>query len=432
MIAAGDPSHARWDVTDLKRRLCFAIDIARQAVDRLAADGYKDSETPEKTIRAEKVICETAILLYAASAAADHADVACAIDEVAKLLIPHARSKRMLLGVCLEPSLALDYSEAHICLSRLGYPDPGFDNLLRLSRNAQAGFGRERVPHRVLEQRWIDGMWREAMSGRREKPAPALLSVLNQPIDVLGGSRDDLYAFTHALMYFRDFNIRPRRLPRARPVILAEAEAALARCLDEEDYDLGGEVLMAWPLTGPSWSSAAAFCFRILARAEDDHGYLPAPGTLRAHGEAREGDRWLAGAYHTIYVMGLLCAAALQAGRAPPREIHGRAADRGAADAILGFLGSDSRSRLWRRELDGCSAAEREQLSGFLLNIALYRKVRRREFGSVLELLRIGYESGLADTPASSQCAELLERLAIFEELTGVSRTEVKHEPMRA
>ena len=432
MITAGVRPCTGWDAVDLRRRLCFAIDIARQAVERLAADGYKNAEAPEKSIRAEKVIGETAILLYAASAAADHADVAPAIEKVARLLIPYARSKRMLLGVCLEPSLALDFAEAHICLSRLGYPDPGFDDLLRQSRSAQASFGHERVPYRVLEQRWIDGIWREATSGRREEPEPALLSVLNQPIDVLSGGRENLYAFTHALMYFRDFNIRPRRLPRARPVILAEAEAALARCLDEEDYDLGGEVLMAWPLTGPSWSSAAAFGFRVLAGAEDEHGYLPAPGTPAGQRTAPDDDRWLAGAYHTIYVMGLLCAAALHAGRAPPTHIPRRVADRDAADAILRFLDSDTVLPRWRREVDECSSSEKASLAGFFHNIALYRKVRRREFGDVLELLRIGYESGLADTPVSSQCAELLERLAIFEKLTGISQADVKLEQLPA
>jgi hypothetical protein len=381
------------------------------------------------------VICETAILLYAASVARHHAEVDAAIETVARLLIPYARSTRMLLGVCLEPSLALDFAEAHICLSRLGYQDPGFDELLRQSRNAQAGFGRERVPHRVLEQRWIDGIWMEAMSGRRDRPSPALLSVLNQPIDVLGGGREDIYAFTHALMYFRDFNIRPRRLPRARSVILAEAEAALARCLDAEDYDLSGEVLMAWPLTGASWSVAAAFGFRVLAGVEDKNGNLPAPGTQpqrldRLEGEAR-GDYWLATAYHTIYVMGLLCAAALHPGRAPPRGIARRsAAGRGTADTILQFLDSDDRSPHWRQQIDEISPSERDALAGFLLNIALYRKVRRREFGAVLELLRIGFGLGLADTPASSQCAELLERLAVFEHITGISRADVTRQPM--
>ena len=435
MIAADGPSRARWDTADLKRRLCFALEIARQAVERLAKDGYRDAEQPANNVRPEKVICETAILLYAASAANRHEDIRAAIETVARLLIPHARSTRMLLGVCLEPSLALDYAEAHICLSRLGYQDPGFDELLRQSRNAQAGFGRERVPHRVLEQRWIDGIWMEAMSGRRDRPSPSLLSVLNQPIDLLGGSREDIYALTHALMYFRDFNIRPRRLPRARSVILAEAEAALARCLDEEDYDLGGEVLMAWPLTGSSWSAAATFGFRVLARVEDKHGHLPAPTTQQARldrleGEARH-DYWLATAYHTVYVMGLLCAAALHPRRAPPlRMARHTAADRGVVDTILQFLESDSRSPHWRREVDEVSPSERDALAGFVLNIALYRKVRRREFGAVLDLLRIGHRSGLADTPASSQCAELLERLAALEAITGLSQADVAREPM--
>ena len=435
MIAANGPFRARWDPTDLTRRLCFALGIARQAVERLATNGYKNAEVPANNVRPEKVICETAILLYAASAASHHADVSAAIGTVAGLLIPHARSTRMLLGVCLEPSLALDYAEAHICLSRLGYQDRQFDELLRQSRNAQAGFGRERVPHRVLEQRWIDGIWMESISGGGErKPSPALLSVLNQPIDVLGGSREDIYAFTHALMYVRDFNIRPRRLPRARSVILAEAEAVFARCLDEDDYDLGGEVLMAWPLTGASWNEAAAFGFRVLARVEEKTGHLPAPSTQqqrldKLEGEARH-DYWLATAYHTIYVMGLLCAAALYPGRAPPVRIPRQAAPpRGAADMILRFLDADGRSPHWRQLFDEIPPSERDALARFLLNIALCRKVRRREFGAVHELLRIGYASGLADIPAASQCAEMLERLAMFEHISGVSRADLKQPP---
>jgi hypothetical protein len=80
-------------------------------------------------------------------------------------------------------------------------------------------------------------------------------------MDLLSGSREDIYAFTHALMYVTGFNISPWRLPRARAVILEEAEAALGRCLDEQDYDLGGELLLAWPLTRATCSAAAAFGF---------------------------------------------------------------------------------------------------------------------------------------------------------------------------
>jgi hypothetical protein len=426
----------RWDATDLRRRLCHALEIAGKAVERLAEHGYSDAEEPANKVPREKIICETAILLYAAATAGRHADTDAAIAAVARALIPHARSKRMLLGICLEPSLALDYAEAHICLSRLGYPDPGFDQVLRQARAAQAGFARERVPHRVLEQRWIGGLWTDMPPGLPGPASSTPVSVLNQPLDVLNGSREHVYAFTHALMYIRDFNIKPRRLPRSRAVMLAEAEAALARCLDEDDYDLAGEVLMAWPLTGPSWSAAAAFGFRVLAKVEDETGHLPAPSTRQARLDRLEGtertDYWLATAYHTIYVMGLLCAAALQPARAPPVTLPRRAVKPGGAEAILHFLDADGRSPRWRRELDRMPSPEPSALAGFLFNVALIRKVQRRDFGAAHELLRTGYALGLADGPASSQSAEMLERLATFEQITGSAGADLDWQPSTA
>jgi len=152
VTAVPGAARARWHAPDLARRLCRALEIAGQTVERLAENGYKDAEEPAINVRPEKIVGETAILLYAASAASHHPGVGAATDRIARLLIPHARSSRMLLGVCLEPSLALDFAEAHICLSRLGYRDKGFDELLLQARCAQAGSGRERVPHRVLEQ----------------------------------------------------------------------------------------------------------------------------------------------------------------------------------------------------------------------------------------------------------------------------------------
>jgi hypothetical protein len=437
VIAGGRPSRARWQTFDLERRLCGVLDFAQQCVERLAANGYSDAEEPANTIRPEKLIGETAIVLYAASAVGSDA-VKTRIDAVARLLVPHARSPRILLGLCLEPSLALDYAEAHICLGALGHRDADVDALVRQSATAQAAGGRERVPHRVLEQHWIGAVWAESTAASRH-PAPAAAapsSILGKPMDVLGGGKSETYAFTHALMYVRDFNIRPQRLPRSRAAILAEAEAALAKCIDQEDYDLAGEVLMAWPLTGATWSAGAAFAFRVLARAEDKHGRLPAPGTRqqrldKLQGDART-DYVLATAYHTVYVMGLLCAAALHPGRAPPARLPPRRGpDRSAADAVLRFLddAADKQSPQWRHEFEAATPAEREALAGFLLTVALHRNIGRREFGAVHGLLKLGYTLGLADTPAASQAAEMLERLATFERMTGKSPGEIKPMP---
>lgn len=407
----------KWDQRDLARRLCHVLDIAKQVVEQLASNGYADSAEPGNTVRPEKVISETALLLLAASGAAQHNDVRARIQNVAQLLIPHARSERMRLGVCLEPALALDFAQAHICLRRLGHHDAVFDTLLRQSISSQARSGRERAPHRMLEQEWLTETWDNAQArSRNYTPRTALSSVLNHPMDLLNGSRDDIYAFTHALMYVTDFNLHPRGLPRRRGAILAEAEAALGRCLDEQDYDLGAEVLLAWPLTGRSWSAAATFGFRVLARVEDEAGFLPAPSTRLQRLNALQGSErtayLLATAYHTAYVMGLLCAAALQPGRTPPSEISTGVAPSGCADRILRFLEPDHRSSHWWREFNHLKDPERDAIAGLLLNIALRRKTVQRDLSALRELLEVSYAVGLADTPAASQAAELLERLA--------------------
>jgi len=144
--ALTDVQKCEWDEADLIRRLCHALDIAQQAVARLAPNGYTDAEDLLINVRPEKVISETAVLLLAASAVARVDEVRMRIDQVARLLIPH-RSERMRLGTCLEPALALDYSAAHACLSRIGYRDATFDELLRESSASQSRGGRERVPH---------------------------------------------------------------------------------------------------------------------------------------------------------------------------------------------------------------------------------------------------------------------------------------------
>ena len=423
-----------WNKDDLARRLCHALDIAKLAVERLAANGYTDRDEPGNSIRPEKVISETALLLFAASTAAHHNEVSARIEYVAQFLIPHARSERMLLGVCLEPALALDYAQAHICLSRLGYQDSGFDALLRQSCDSQARAGRERTPHRTLEQEWLREGWKNSRPILLKRLSPRVLhSVLNQPMDLLGGSREDIYAFTHALMYVTDFNVCPRRLPRQRDVILAEAEAALARSLDEQDYDLAGEVLLAWPLTGKSWSAAAAFGFRVLAHTEDRAGFLPAPSTRLERLHQLQGDDranyLVATAYHTAFVMGLLCAVALQPGRTPPSTVRTNTPARGSANRIIAVLHADRAGTHWQDELDQCSDPERDALAGFLLNVALRRRVRQRDFGGVHKLLSLAYAVGLADTPASSQAAEMLERIGTLTQIRHAERRETQKEP---
>ena len=409
-----------WAETDLVRRLCYSLDVAKSAIKRLAFDGFTDAEEPANNVRPEKVISESGVLLLAASTAIRHADVGKRFREVAELLIPHARSDRMFLGMCTMPSLAWDYAFGHICLKRLGYPDTRFDSVLEMLGESHSQPGSERPPYRVLEQIWASRGLQvfEPAKQARGQTAPAVVraSMLCQPMDLLGGSRQDLYAFTHSLIYVTDLNIRPWRLPRQRNMILADAEAALARCLDDQDYDLAGELLLTWPLTGRSWGASAAFGFRVLAHVEDRAGFLPSTSTRLERANLLQGDDrakyLLATAYHTAYVMGLLCAVTLQPHRAPPKAIKGTNASPGVSQMFLDKLDKDPQRPHWREEFDQLSQPERDSLASMLLTIGLRRSVIQRDFGRLYELLQIGQMANLTNIPAASQAADLLARLA--------------------
>lgn len=409
--------HRGWEQTNLIHRLCHALEIASLTVEHLVPAGFTDLKNPSASIRPEKPIAETAVLLHGATAAIAHPEVSERIHRVARQLIPHARSSQIRLGLALNPALAFDYSLAHIVLTRLGYPDPGFQELLSQCRSAQAHAGRERLPHRMLEQEWIDTLWKECCpEAHRRLERMARLSILNQPMDLFSATDDDLYAFTHAIMYVTGFHQNPALLPRSRAALLAEAESVLARCLDAQDYDLAGEILLAWPLTGKHWSPAATFAFHVLATVEDKAGFLPTPATRVPELQSREGtDRTLyllATAYHTAYVMGLLCAAALQRGCAPPTSISTKHGKPGSAKQILPLLDDSNKTPHWRDTFDKLDSSQADALASVLFDIALQRSAGRRDFAALDKTLRLGHTLGLTTTPAASQVAELLERVA--------------------
>jgi len=413
-IALGEST---WDRSDLNRRLCHALDIAKQTVARLAIRGYTDPDNSSNNLRPEKIISETALLLYATSAVVQTDEVNTRVRSLAEDLVPHARSKKILLNICLEPMLAWDYGLAHVLLKKLGHEDAAFDTALAGAAKSQVHFVRERTPYRMMEQEWIKGIWSESRT-RKDQPCTPISrrSALGNSLDTLSGTREDFYGFTHALMYVTDFSLVPQCLPRPRRTILADAEAALAFCLDEQDYDLGGEVLLSWPLTGGTWSSAATFGFHILTQVEDKAGFLPSPGTRLDRLNSLQGDEQtdylLATAYHTAYVMGLLCAAALRKGRTPPARIPLRRCSPGAAKAILKFLDGDEMRPHWREAIEGLNDGETDAIAGLLMNIGLRRKVKQRDFAGLHQLLVASHQYGLTDSPAASQAAEMLGRLS--------------------
>jgi hypothetical protein len=171
---------------------------------------------------------------------------------------------------------------------------------------------------------------------------------------------------------------------------------------------------MAWPLTAAPWSAAATFGFHALAQLEDALGFLPAKhGTPERFLTLTGSERTkyaLAASYHTAYVMGMLCALALRADRAPPRVVAGPLVADAVIDELLG--GTDETETPWRDSFRRLSSAERRALGPFLLDVALLDRSRRHDYAALARLLELAVRHHLADAPLCAQSAELLGRVA--------------------
>ena len=418
-------------VSSLLRRVCKILDLAQEAVHLLGRDGYPDPNGSAMSIRPEKIIGETAFFLLQASRLSHYPEVAIRVQQLAPIVHQYARSKKTATDICLHPALALEYAQAHICLVRMGYPDERFDELLHKSLAASAHQGKERPPHRVLEQYWIRQSWESRHSPDDAYEVAFRYAALAKPMDLIHGTTDDFYAFTHALMYITDFSTVRQQLPRSNATLAAEADAILARCMWENDHDLAGEVLLTWPLTAMPFSPAASFVFHYLSGLEDETGFLPleaAHQQVHDQMEITEQKKYrFATGYHTAYVMGLLCAVTIQSGSLSSQQPKENKTFEHSAREIMPFLETSDTTPRWLADLRSLPEAEQDALSSWLLELALVKAARTHQYDHVYTLLSLGYEYDIIDTELARQAAELLDRLALLGELykkTAVSGLE--------
>jgi hypothetical protein len=240
-------------------------------------------------------------------------------------------------------------------------------------------------------------------------------SALGAGLDVLTQRRDDLYALTHSIMYATNLGADRVPLPRSSCRVSNDLDAALAISLDRQDYDLAGELLACYFMLGFRLTPSASFAFDVITAVENQAGFLPAP-TLRldrlaALGGADRSRYLLAASYHTIYVMGLLCALALHK---PWLVTSGSAAGPAPPAALLArFQGAQPRhwEQCFAERLEG----EQSALTPFLTTVALNRAVTKRNLGEVSKLLTLTAHTALTQTaalPAVTQATEILHRAA--------------------
>lgn len=409
---SGRPPSRLLGRNDLERRLALALKIAGRTVSVLGQGGYRDEAALEDSFGPDKPLAETAMLLHVACAVAREAGLAAQVDELAGQLARHARTDRVAVAIALHPTICLQLAMPHVLLTRLGLRDERFDRVLGLSLESSSHRGREVVPHRTLEALWLRSFFEGQLPGAA-LDSVAQRSAMSHRLDLLWGSRDDAYAYTHTFMYFTDFGYQCRRLPTAALHALDQLDALLARSLLVEDFDLAAETLMIWPMASIAWSPVAQFGFRVLAELEDRVGFLPSGNGIPERFSRLEGTERtryaLAASYHTAYVMGMLCALSLRPGRACDTEVRRELVPLSVMERLLDTI--PVADTPWQRTFRNLDPCDQQALAPFLLDVALLDSTRSHDFGKAAGLLETAASCNIDSTVVCAQVRELIDRV---------------------
>lgn len=433
--SAARSAPAPWRRADLLGRVHQALGTARRALDAALEqeepsgqlfDPNQAKPSQGRPLSLPKVVAEAAMLMRCAAFLRLSDDsIGEAIDSLASRLAPHARSEMTLAHLCREPARAIEHAAGHVYLTVIGHADEAFDRfLIEMLRDESIGSS-ERQPNHALECHWLV----QIHSGEVKKASIDATLLANTcialPLDALGSSTLDLYAFTHVILYASDMGRRPAPWPRPVDEIAADAEAALAAALDADNFDLAAELLWTWPMLGLAWSPAANFAFRVLASAADEHGFLPGPeySELMPEGGARaQPDRHvLRTSYHANVVMGLLCAVALRPGRAPSWRLAETAPDEAKVDRLLRLMRPASRKPRWLGIFAALKPAHRAAIAPLVSSIVLRRLAAADDLQGLRAALQEALSSGWAEGPAVRQSVALLRRATALARLRPAS-----------
>jgi hypothetical protein len=424
---AGNSCGELWSRTDAVRRLTETLDTAASALPYLTtATVCGDADGQEFLTRA-KFLCETALVLYAATRVAESSpSVRVRARHLASELAPLARDEWTLTWMRLRPSFAGELSVAHLCLNAIGLPSSSFDRELKALTVASAIGLADRTAWKDVEALWhhkiggpeVDLDWRVTL--RR--------TALCQRQDAIFSSRKDVYAFTHALIYATDFG-HEEPLLEDRNSMVEDAESSLARCLDDDDFDLGAEVLLTWPYLRWAWSPTAAFALLTMTGVNDTVGILPSMSLRHEDFIARDTSSarakyFYAEGYHTAYIMGLLAAAILLPGAPPPANLAVEF-DRNAAsiaDKLRSLLIPASQTPQWEELFLELPASRRAALIPMLADIGVRRAVKAADFRQLRDILRLFLTANVPPPIGVVQGADLLRRVSRGSE-SAIERT---------
>lgn len=414
-MADDDLDVTAWPTADLERRVLHALDFAAAAVADFGETGYDDPVRPALGFGPEKVVAEAAMLTYAARRARPSGPVAERADALARQLSSLVRSSRALADLAMHPHQVWRRTVPHVLLTAVGNRDEDFDAYAAARCARALSHAVDQPPTVLAERRWITSVWGRQLP---PLPEPSAGTVLTRPFDLLDRLRETTYGLTHHLFYVTDFGATPVAL--TRPALLDEVDALVIRYLEHGDYDLVGELLMAWPQLRRPWSPVAAFAFRVLAHVEDAVGLLPCgnldPARLATLTGPERTRYARAASYHTALVMGFACAVALRPGCAPPATLPGPAYSDPAWSSLRAVF--DGVTSDWLAVFDLAGAEEKRRLAPLLGNLATVKALRQQDYPALHSVLDLTRRLGLPTGPMQEAAADLLGALSSAMEVS--------------
>lgn len=271
-------------------------------------EAWNERLTPQHTVT-DQAVSEVGVLLLLASRAPNLAATLRDLTvEIAKCLVPLARTNRQRNLLIKRPERTAYAGIAHVALERLGFPDPIFDKLIRSAFEYSYIRSYEKLPFRTMDERWAEGL----LFPERQTSFDDLLS-----ISILSGRAHPIYmepyepyALTHAVMYLTDFGMRPLPLSFATCEIDAKADACIASNLLNNNLDLLTELVICSVARGVKPSPYVRYAWAHLRATWERLGYLPSP-TYDAEAHSRlpgkEGITYFElHTYHSTFLFGVL------------------------------------------------------------------------------------------------------------------------------
>lgn len=209
-----------------------------------------------------------------------------------------------------------------------------------------------------------------------------------------------------------DFGRKIIKAPRELAEIIGDAEAALSRCIDDDDFDLCAEILMTWPYFRSAMSQTGQFCLRVLANVEDEVGFLPSLTIKVDEIKDLQADKrlhkLLDETYHTVYVMGLLSAAMMNGQWLDYPATTPRSAN--IAKRLFDLLPHKKPVPQWEAAYAEVSDDVRNSLSHFIAAIALRRALLANNLGLVRDILIVCFDGNISGSPSIINSAKIIGR----------------------